>query len=56
VLIDGGVIANNPAMYAYLHSKFANGQKKIRLVSIGTGDTEHTKFTEDKVNKVDWLF
>lgn len=24
VLIDGGVIANNPAFYSYLHSKYAN--------------------------------
>jgi patatin-like phospholipase/acyl hydrolase len=24
VLIDGGVIANNPAMYSYLHSKYIN--------------------------------
>jgi len=55
-LIDGGVIANNPAMYSYLHSKYVNKQSKIRLVSIGTGDTEHTKFNQDKTSKVDWLF
>ena len=37
VLIDGGIIANNPAMYAYLHAKYANKRKNVRIVSIGTG-------------------
>ena len=39
VLIDGAVIANNPSLYSYLHSKYANNQKNIRFVSIGTGMT-----------------
>lgn len=56
MLIDGGVIANNPALYSYLHSKYANKQDKIRIISIGTGESEHTKFEHDNVNKVDWLF
>ena len=56
MLIDGGVIANNPAMYAYLHSQFANNQTNIRLISIGTGETPPTKFEGDTVNKFDWLF
>lgn len=37
VLIDGGVIANDPAMYAYLHSKNNLGKRNIRVISIGTG-------------------
>lgn len=56
VLIDGGVIANNPAMYSYLHSKHANKQGKISILSIGTGDTKHKEFNSDTTSKVDWLF
>jgi patatin-like phospholipase/acyl hydrolase len=36
-LIDGGVIANSPSFYSYLHAKYTLGKSKIRLVSIGTG-------------------
>ena len=42
VLIDGGVIANNPALYAYLHSRYANKQKNVRVISVGTGEQEPT--------------
>ena len=38
-LIDGGVIANSPAFYSYLHAKYTlKTNKTIRLVSIGTGE------------------
>lgn len=39
VLIDGGVIANSPALYAYLHSAYLLNKTQIRVVSIGTGMT-----------------
>lgn len=54
-MIDGGIIANNPAMYAYIHSKYANKQDKIRFVSIGTGTTQPTALDSSSVTKVDWL-
>jgi patatin-like phospholipase/acyl hydrolase len=54
VLIDGGVIANNPAFYSYLHSRFANAQENIRVISIGTGETPASNLNPDKVDKIDW--
>eukprot|EP00347_Sterkiella_histriomuscorum_P004105 403361733 len=54
VLIDGGVIANNPAFYAYLHSKYANKQEKIRVISIGTGEQAGKNLDPKSVDKLDW--
>ena len=31
VLVDGGIIANDPGMYAYLHSKDNLGKKNIAV-------------------------
>mgnify|MGYP001003500895 CR=1 FL=1 len=56
VLIDGGVIANNPAFYSYLHSKYANNQKNVRVISIGTGEKKPAPLNPDSVNKLDWAF
>jgi len=36
-LVDGGIICNNPALYAYLLAKYLKGHKEIRVVSLGTG-------------------
>ena len=38
-LVDGGIIANEPALYAVLHAKYALNvdPDTIRMVSIGTG-------------------
>ena len=35
--IDGGVICNNPALYAYDIAKYLRGRKNIRVMSLGTG-------------------
>jgi patatin-like phospholipase/acyl hydrolase len=35
--IDGGVICNNPALYAYEMARDLYGYKKIRVLSLGTG-------------------
>jgi len=35
--VDGGVICNNPALYAYEMARDLYGYKKIRLLSLGTG-------------------
>ena len=36
--IDGGIICNNPSMYAYQMARIYRGQDKLRLLSIGTGE------------------
>ncbi|CDW88051.1 patatin [Stylonychia lemnae] len=55
VLIDGGVIANNPSLYAYLHSRYANQKENIRFVSIGTGMTLPKPMKKEELTKVDWF-
>jgi hypothetical protein len=61
-LIDGGVIANSPAFYSYLHVKYilnknskTREQLKIRMVSIGTGEKLPEAITSETVNKVTWV-
>jgi patatin-like phospholipase/acyl hydrolase len=39
-LVDGGVICNNPSLYAYLYAKYFKKHKNIRLISLGTGMSE----------------
>jgi patatin-like phospholipase/acyl hydrolase len=36
ILIDGGVIANNPSLYAYEFANRVLGKKKVRIIAIGT--------------------
>ncbi|CDW84799.1 patatin [Stylonychia lemnae] len=54
VLIDGGVIANNPAFYSYLHSKYANNQKKVRVISVGTGEQKTKEIDPKNIDKITW--
>ena len=55
-LIDGGVIANNPSFYSYLHVKYTLKEKrKIRMISIGTGEKQPEAITSESVNKVTWI-
>jgi len=35
--IDGGIICNNPALYAFLTAKVLNEHDNIRIISLGTG-------------------
>lgn len=37
VLVDGGIIANNPSMYAFFFASEFHNQKNIRVISIGCG-------------------
>lgn len=42
ILVDGGVIANNPAMFAYAEAKkMWPESKKITIISISTGSAKH---------------
>jgi hypothetical protein len=47
-LLDGAIICNNPALYAYQIARFMKGKDKIRLLSIGTGSEKFGK--ESKAN------
>ena len=40
ILVDGGVICNSPALYAYFIAKEFNNEDQFRIVSIGTGDSK----------------
>ena len=42
--IDGGIICNNPALYAYQMAKILNKKKDIRLLSLGTGEKTFTPY------------
>lgn len=37
LLIDGGIIANNPSLLAYMSARFLLGEEEIRIMSLGTG-------------------
>ena len=54
-LIDGGVIANSPSFYSYLHAKYTLGENNVRLVSIGTGEKQPRAINSDDVNQVTWI-
>ena len=43
--IDGGIICNNPALYAFNIAKMLRGEKKIRLMSLGTGGKTFTSLS-----------
>ena len=54
-LIDGGVIANSPSFYSYLHAKYTLGKPLVRLVSIGTGEKQPKPINSEEVNQVTWI-
>lgn len=37
-LIDGGVICNNPSLYAYMMASYLKNKRNLRLLSLGTGE------------------
>ena len=55
VLIDGGVIANDPSMYAYLHSRDNLKKKKIRVISVGTGEPHPKEINPEEVTVFTWI-
>lgn len=54
-MIDGGVIANSPSFYSYLHAKYTLGKKNVRLISIGTGEKQPKPISSDDVSQVTWI-
>mmetsp|Transcript_1320 Transcript_1320/g.1698 ORF Transcript_1320/g.1698 Transcript_1320/m.1698 type:complete len:135 (-) Transcript_1320:19-423(-) len=54
--IDGGIICNNPALYAYQIATKLRGNTKIRVLSIGTGEkTFDPVESVDSVTKLDFM-
>lgn len=39
-LIDGGVICNNPSLYAYYHAKHMLDKTNVKILSLGTAVTQ----------------
>lgn len=55
VLVDGGIIANNPSMYAFIFASEMNQKKDIRVTSIGTGQVKQPTIDPDNVNILTWV-
>ena len=56
IQIDGGIICNNPAMYAYQMARGLRGETKIRVLSLGTGEKTFTPIkTVNDYSKFDQL-
>jgi len=57
LIIDGMVIGNNPALYAYmLHTKIKDTSSQyVRVLSVGTGEANPPKVVASELSRVDWL-
>lgn len=55
MLIDGSLIANNPAMYAYVTSTLFKDQENVRVVSLGAGTKRAPTINPKKVNALTWI-
>ena len=54
-LVDGGVICNNPAYYAYQMATKIYGKNKVRVLSIGTGEPPFKPVEPEKFGKAQLL-
>ena len=54
-LVDGGIIANNPSLYASEYASTVLGRKKIRVVSIGTALGPAPSINATDVSLLDWV-
>ena len=55
-MIDGGLIGNDPALYAFFLAKYLNkaGGNRFRLLSLGTGAAPNTSELKG-MSKLTWL-
>lgn len=53
-LVDGAVICNNPALYAYEMASKIYKKKNIRLLSLGTGEPPFKKQDPETFGKVEY--
>lgn len=54
MLIDGGVIANNPALLANMYATHILREKDLRILSLGTGMPIPTEYDLDGWNRRDF--
>lgn len=56
ILVDGGVVANNPAIYAYLEAKklYPNCQK-FHILSLSTGGKGHSMTLDETKGLLSWV-
>lgn len=54
LLIDGGIIANNPALLAYMMAKHILSKEDIRIMSLGTGTPFPSEYDIDGWNSLDY--
>ncbi len=55
LLVDGGVIANNPTLYAYLEAKMLYPEcQKFHILSISTGGSYHTMAMDSAKGLMNW--
>lgn len=56
ILVDGGVIANNPAIYAYIEAKrLYPNCKRFHVISFSTAGKSHTMSLEDTYGLLSWV-
>lgn len=56
LIIDGGIIANNPALYANLMARYLLDKQNVRIISFSTGtDKDHEAFSKTEISKLDML-
>lgn len=53
-LIDGGLIANNPSMWAIQTAQLDGNTLPVRLVSLGTGAYETSVIDVENFSSLDW--
>jgi len=55
-VIDGGIIGNNPSLFAYLMATQLNKKgPKLRILSLGTGVSEIKPIDPLEFTRFDWL-
>jgi len=54
ILIDGGLICNNPTLYAFQIATILRNEKNVRILSIGTGEKPF-KPVSRAYTKYDWI-
>ncbi len=56
ILVDGGVVANNPSLYAYIEAKkLYPNCKKFNILSLSTGGRIHTMTMEETKGLLSWV-
>ena len=55
ILIDGGLICNNPSLYAFELANVFHKKEKVRILSLGTGEKEFKPITGGSWTKFDWI-